>query len=433
VVAADQADSPRDRLPRSFQNLFVSNLATNLGDGVLRTAGPLLAVRLTSDPLLISLLAALALLPWLFFAIPAGILIDRIDRRTALGIANGVRVVLAIGLVLLFASGNLTIWWLYIAVFIDGACETIYDGAIRAMMPSLVAKRLLPVANSRIEAGEVVLSSFVAAPFTSLLFGIAVLIPLGSNVAFYALAVVLALLLPRVASGKQFTDVGDEPRPKWYLQFVDGYRFIMASRMFRTLWFFQTFIGLCFSAATAGVVLFVIKGEGLPANLYGVFLLTGALGGIVGSILASPLKKWVGAGRAMAISMVVSCAALVLVGVIPTLWAAAVGYFVSSLAILIWNILVMSLRQSFTPGRMLGRVHGTYRTLLWGTMPLGSVIGGLIGRINLAYPFIFAGGVGVIATIVFFRFISRLPNPEDVDNGDRPGEDLGPSGLPLEQ
>jgi MFS family permease len=426
------AVAEKERLPRSFQNLFVSNLATNLGDGVLRTAGPLLAVRLTSDPLLISLLAALALLPWLFFAIPAGILIDRIDRRTALGIANGARVVLAILLVALFATGNLTIWWLYVAVFIDGACETIYDGAIRAMMPSLVPKALLPTANSRIEAGELVLSQFLAAPLTSLLFGIAVLIPLGSNIAFYALAVVLALLLPRAASGKQYTDVSDGPRPKWYLQFVDGYRFIMASKMFRTLWFFQTFIGLCASAATAGVVLFVIKDVGLPANLYGFFLLAGAVGGIVGSLLAAPFKRLVGAGRAMAISMLVSLAALMFVGLLPTLWAVAVGYFLSSLGIVIWNVLVMSLRQSFTPGRLLGRVHGTYRTLLWGAMPLGSVVGGLIGRINLAYPFIFAGGLGVIAIVIFFRFLVRLPNPEDVDNGDRPHNEPGFTGIPLE-
>jgi MFS family permease len=422
----------KERLPRSFQNLFVSNLATNLGDGVIRTAAPLLAIRLTTDPLLISFLAGLALLPWLFFAIPSGILIDRIDRRVALGIANGVRVFLALGLTLLYATNNLSIGWLFVVVFVDGACETIYDGAIRAVMPSIVSKQLLPTANSRIEAGELVLQSFLAAPLTSLLFGVAVLIPLGSNIGFYALAVILALLLPRAASGKQFTDVGSEPKPKWYTQFVDGYRFIMASRMFRNLWFFQTFIGLCVSAATAGVVLFVVKDEGLPANLYGFFLLSGAVGGIVGSVLAAPLKKRIGAGRAMAISMLLSAASLVFVGLVPTLWAAAVGYFLSSLTILIWNILVMSLRQSFTPGRLLGRVHGTYRTLLWGAMPIGSVIGGLIGRINLAYPFIFAGGLALVATIVFFRFISGLPDPEDVDNGDRPELQASLGGLPNE-
>jgi len=431
VVAAAPATRP-GALGRPFQNLFVSNLATNLGDGVLRTAGPLLAVRLTTDPLLISLIAALALLPWLFFAIPSGILIDRIDRRVALRLANGIRVLLAIGLTLLFATGNLTIWWLYAAVFVDGACETIYDGAIRAMLPSVVSKDLLPKANSRIEAGELVLQNFLAAPLTSLLFGVAVLIPLGANIGLYALAVILALLLPKVASGQQFTGVGSEPRPRWYTQFVDGYRFIMANRMFRTLWFFTTFIGLCFSAATAGLVLFVIKHEGLPPSLYGTFLLTGAVGGILGSFAAAPLKRRMGAGLTMALANLLSCLALVLTGAVPSIWAAAAGFFISSFTVLIWNVLIMSLRQSITPGRLLGRVHGTWRTLLWGTMPIGSVIGGLLGRIDLTYPFLFAGGIGAVASIAFFPFLRSLPNPESVDNGDRPVTEIGPTGLTLE-
>jgi len=426
------ADAKPGRLPRAFQNLFVSNLATNLGDGVIRTASPLLAIRLTQDPLLISLLPALALLPWLFFAIPSGILIDRIDRRLALRVANGVRVALAVFLVVLFATHSLTIWSLFLVAFIDGSCETIYDGAIRAMMPSIVTRDLLPTANSRIEAGELILQNFLAAPLTSLLFAVAVLIPLGANIGFYALAVVLALLLPRQASGIQFTGVGDAVRPKWYRQFVDGYRFIMANRMFRTLWFFTTFTGLCFSAATASFVLFLVKQDGLPPALYGVFLITGAVGGILGSLVATRLKRRLGSGLTMAIANLVSCVALLIVGLVPFLWAAAAGFFVTSFTVIIWNVLIMSLRQSITPGAMLGRVHGTWRTLLWGTMPLGSIVGGLLARINLALPFVVAGGAGVIGAIVFFRFVMSLPNAEDVDNGDRPVTESGPTGLPLE-
>jgi MFS family permease len=419
-------------LPRAFQNLFVSNLATNLGDGVIRTAAPLLAIRLTSDPLLISLLPALTLLPWLFFAIPSGILIDRIDRRVALRIANSVRVALAIFLVVLFATNSLTIWSLFLVAFIDGACETIYDGAIRAMMPSIVRKSLLPTANSRIEAGELILQNFLAAPLTSLAFAVAVLVPLGANIGFYALAVILALLLPRQASGTQFTGVGDGVRPRWYTQFVDGYRFIMANRMFRTLWFFTTFTGLCFSAATASFVLFLVKEAGLPPALYGTFLLTGAAGGILGSLFAAWFKRRLGAGTTMAFANLFSCASLLLVGLVPTLWAAAIGFFLSSFTVLVWNVLVMTLRQSIVPGALLGRVHGTWRTLLWGSMPLGSVVGGLLARINLALPFELAGGAGVIGAVIFFRFLQRLPNAEDVDNGDRPATEFGPTGLPLE-
>ncbi len=74
------------------------------------------------------------------------------------------------------------------------------------------------------------------------------------------------------------------------------------------------------------------------------------------------------------------------------LWVAAAAFFVSSAAVLVWNVLMLTLRQSLIPGALLGRVHGTWRTLLWGTMPLGSVIGGLLARMNLALPFLVGGG-----------------------------------------
>ena len=167
----------RRGLGHAFGNLFVANLSSSLGDGIARIAAPLLAARITDDPLLISGIAAMALLPWLFFAIPAGIRIDRIDRRHALAIANGVRTALALALFALVAAGSLTIWWLYAVVFVYGMFETVYDGAIRAVVPSIVARADLHRANSRIEAGELVVQNFAAAPFTSALFAVAVLVP----------------------------------------------------------------------------------------------------------------------------------------------------------------------------------------------------------------------------------------------------------------
>jgi len=132
----------------------VASLASNLGDGIARTAMPLLAARLTDDALLISGIAALAMLPWLLFALPSGIAIDRMDRRVALALAQAVRVTLGIVLIVLTASGALTIWWLYLVIFVYGAFETLYDGAARAIPPSIVDTADLPRANGRIEAGE---------------------------------------------------------------------------------------------------------------------------------------------------------------------------------------------------------------------------------------------------------------------------------------
>ncbi|TXN31015.1 MFS transporter [Lacisediminihabitans profunda] len=409
----------RKGLGGAFSNLFTANLASSLGDGIARTAAPLLAARLTHDPVLIAGVAALSLLPWLLFAIPSGILIDRIDRRRALALANTVRTVLAVALAVLAGTGTLTIWWLYLVIFVYGTFETLYDGAIRAVVPSIVGRADLARANSRIEAGELVVQNLLSGPFTSALFAVSVLIPLGTNALVFAVAVVLAFLLPKAASGRQFSATHDEPAVAWYRQFVDGFRFITANRMLCTLWFFSTFIGICVSAATASFVLYLLGPLGLPEALYGVFLLTGAAGGVLGAALASRLGSWLGAGLAMAIATLLDALALLFAGVVPVLWAVGLGFFVSTFAVTVWNILVMSLRQSIIPGRLLGRVHGTWRTLLWGSMPVGSIIGGLIGRVDLALPFTIGGAASALAAVVFFRFLMSLPNPENVDNGDR--------------
>lgn len=407
-------------LGRAFANIFTANLASSLGDGIVRTAMPLLAARLTDDPLLISMIGALALLPWLFFAIPAGILIDRIDRRRALALAQAVRTALAALTFVLVFTGTLTIWWLYLVVFVYGAFETVYDGAIRAVVPSIVGKANLPRANSRVEAGELVVQNFLSGPLTSALFAVSVLIPVGINGLVFALAGALALALPRAASGRQFaaTAESDEPRVPWYRQFVDGFRFIAGNRQLVTLWLFSTFCGIVSSAALASFVLFVLDTLAVPEPLFGVFLLSGAVGGLAGALFANRLKGWLGTGLAMAIATTVSGLFILTTGLLPVVWAAAVSFALSSGAITVWNILVMSLRQSIIPGRLLGRVHGTWRTLLWGAMPLGSLIGGLVARVDLALPFIIFGALEVVASLVFFRFLMTLPNPEDVDNGD---------------
>jgi MFS family permease len=419
------APAPRTPLGPAFANIFTANLVSSLGDGIVRTAVPLLAVTLTRDALLISGIAALAMLPWLLFAIPSGILIDKIDRRAAMALANTVRGLLGVTLLVLVATGTLTIWSLYGVTFVAGIAETVYDGAIRAVVPGIVEKSNLPRANGRIEAGETVVLNFLSAPFTSVLFGISVLIPLGVNVAAYAVAIVLAVLLPVAASGRQFAvvrAVGADapPREPWWRQFIEGFRFITANRMLVTLWLLSTFTGLAISAATASFVLYLVQRVGLPPSLFGVFLLSGAAGAIIGSLVVDRVKRLLGAGLTMAIGNVIFSVSIFAIGLAPQLWLAALGFFLSSVGVILWNVLVMSLRQSIIPGRLLGRVHGTWRTLLWGAMPIGSVLGGLLGRVDLSLPFLVGGGVATVASLIFFRFVTRLPNPEDVDNGDRP-------------
>lgn len=413
----------------AFRNLFTANLASSLGDGIARIAAPLLAVRLTDDPLLISGIAALALLPWPFFAIPAGILIDRIDRRRALALANGVRTALAAALFVLTWTGSLTIWWLYLVIFVYGAFETVYDGAIRAVVPSVVGRPQLPSANARIEGGELVVQNFISGPFTSVLFAVSALIPLGVNAAVFALALALAFFLPASAAGRH--SAGDRPpggeTVRWHRQLADGFRFLVGNRMLVKLWLLSTFMGIAATAATAVWALFVLQGLGVPEAWFGVFMLSGAVGGILGSMVATRLKVWLGAGMVMAVTNLTASLSFLFVGLVPEVWSAALGFAVSSGSVTIWNVLVMSLRQSIIPSRLLGRVHGTWRTLLWGAMPLGALLGGLLGRLGLEVPLIVGGAASVAAAVLFFRFLASLPNPEDVRNGDEEHPEATPT------
>ena len=385
-------------------------MASNLADGVARTAAPLLAIRLTTDPLLVSGIAALALLPWLLFAIPAGVLVDRIDRPYALALAGGVRTVLAVWLFVLVATSSLTIWWLYAVVFLYGVAETVYDGAVRAVVPSLVAKPRLARANGWIEVGEQVAQNFAAAPLTSILFAVTALIPLGANAALFAIAAGLALALPRIAGGRGAEASAAEERGVGRL-LLSGLAFIRSDRRLLVLWLFSVWIGFCFSAATSNVALFAIDGLGLPQGLFGVFLLTGAVGAVLGGLLAGRIAGAIGTGTTMAVADLVSNVVIAVPGLVPNIWVLGAAYLVSSGTITVWNVLVISLRQSLVPRHLLGRVHGTWRTLLWGCMPFGALVGGLLGRIDLGVPFWAGGAAATVVSILFFRFLQRLPEP----------------------
>ena len=399
----------RRPLGRPFAQLVTANLASSLADGVARVAAPLLAARLTDDPLLVAGVAVAAMLPWLLLAIPAGVVVDRMDRRHALALAGGVRTVLAAALLVLVATGTLTIWWLFAVVFVYGAFETVYDGAIRAVVPSLVERRDLPRANSRIEATEQVVQNLVAVPLTSALFAVAVVIPLGLNTAAFAVGAVVAVLLPRVAAGAH-RDSGQPPAP-WRGQLLDGLRFLRADRVLRTLWLLSTFVALCFSAAQATWVLFVLDRLDVPEAWFGTFMLAGAVGGLAGTAVVGRLHARLGAGPAMAASNLAVAVLLTLVGLVPTVAVAAVGLALTAAAVTVWNVLVMSLRQSLIPDHLLGRVHGTWRTLLWGVMPLGSFLGGLLARVDLTTPFVVGGALATVAAVLSYRFLCALPDP----------------------
>lgn len=165
-------------------------------------------------------------------------------------------------------------------------------------------------------------------------------------------------------------------------------------------------------------MLHVLSGLGLPEAWYGAFILSGEVGSLVAAAVTDRLRQRFGTGPVMAAAQLVSLAAVVLMGAAPVLGVVAFGYLLSAGGTTVWNILIMSLHQAAVPTRLLGRVHGTWRTLLWGTMPFGALLGGLLGRLDLRAPFLVAGTAAVVIAVISYRLVSRLPEPEDVDDSD---------------
>ncbi len=412
-------------LGRAFGRVAVANVSSSFADGIALTAAPLLAARLTSDPVQVAVVAAVSMLPWLLFAIPAGVVLDRVDRRRALSGANTVRFALAALLAVLAVGGWLTLWWLYAVVFLFGVFETLYDGAIRAVIPSVVGRGQLARANSVVEGAETAVQNFLSAPLTSALFAVAVGLPLALCAGAYGLAALLAVFLPAAAAGSARS--APDAEVPWRYQLADGWRFIMGHRQLRTLWFLSTFVSLCFAAATATFVLFVLEHMGLAEAWYGWLMLIGAVGSLAGAWVGGRVQRRFRTGPTMAGANLVACAGLVAAGTTPFVPVVSISIAVSFAAVMVWNVNVMALRQSIPPAHLFGRVHGTWRTLLWGTAPLGSMLGGLLAKLGLQMPLILAGGAATIAGIIGFRFLAGLPDPPAADAAVDADADASPS------
>ena len=191
-----RADSAKPSpLGFNFRLLWTSSGLSNLADGSLKVALPLLAVRLTDSPTLIAGLAFALTLPWLLFALPAGALSDRVDRRHAMLIANGIRAGLMAALAVAIVVGAGSIWALYVAAFCIGIAETIYDTSAQSILPQVVRQQQLPRANGLLFAAETTTNEFIGPPLGGLLVTVGAAVAFAAPAALWIVAAGVLLLV----------------------------------------------------------------------------------------------------------------------------------------------------------------------------------------------------------------------------------------------
>jgi len=247
-------------LGHDFSRIWSASLITNLVDGVLRLASPLLAVSLTEDPILIGALTALGLLPWLFFAIPIGAIVDRVDRRKALVLGNSLRAAIALFIAFAVSQGFINIWLLLISVFLFGICEVLVDTTSQAVLPQILDKSNYERGNSRLQISEVIVSQFAGAPLSGLLYAVSIALPFFFSTTGFILAGLLILLFPfeRAINARKEGDTGQAKLGlKGDIKFALNY--LYQDKQIFSIVIITTLLGFFYSLSNAIAPLFILK------------------------------------------------------------------------------------------------------------------------------------------------------------------------------
>jgi len=417
-------------LGRDFGKLWTAAAFSNLADGLGRVAVPLIATTLTRDPLAISAITALAFLPWLVFGLPAGMLVDRFDRRWIMAIANGIRGLAAVGLAVLTVSGALDIWWLFAGVLVFGLGETLFDNATNAIMPAVVKRPALDRANGWMQAAQITIDSFISSPIGGVLFAISLALPLWVGAAGYLIPIVLAVMLPLsaarplrdaratsvraeaavaagdpLAASEETAETDAAASASSNVSARDAFVYLWNHRFLRSMVIFTSIVGSAFAFAQAPVYLYFLDVQHVPAAAIGVVTAGIGLGGLAGSLVASSLVAKFGRGPVMLGANVVAAISLAAVWAAPEAITGTIAYGLMAAAVSVWNVPWGALRQTIVPGHIFGRVLGITRTFTWGIFPFATLLGGWVARIDLRLPFLIAAGVTLVATLFAVRLL----------------------------
>ena len=396
-------------LGHDFSRIWSASLITNLVDGVLRLAAPLLAVSLTEDPILIGALSALGLLPWLFFAIPIGALVDRVDRRKALVIGNSLRAVIALFIAFAVSQDFINIWLLLISVFFFGICEVLVDTTSQAVLPQILDKSNYERGNSRLQISEVIVSQFAGAPLSGLLYAVSIALPFFFSTTGFILAGLLILLFPfeRAINVRKEGDAGQAKLGlKGDIKFALNY--LYQDKQIFSIVVITTLLGFFYSLSNAIAPLFILKELNVSPALFGVVLAIQGVGALAGSIAAPMVSKYLGRGKALAINVFFASLLVIFIGLSPNAYFFVAVSVLVGFTISVWNILLMSLYQSLIPPELYGRIHGARRTIVWGLMPIGALLGGVIARGGLRLPFLIGGSIATLIAFFSYKHIKRI-------------------------
>lgn len=368
---------------RNLRWLLSSSTVSNLADGIAKVAFPLLAASITHDPVLIAALSATQFLPWLLFGVLAGGLVDRVDRRKAMIVANLGRAA-AIGvLAALVSFGTVSIVVIYAAALLVGTAETVADSTANVLIPAVVGHDRLERANSKLQATEIVGQTFLGGPVGSLTFAMFAAFPFLLDTAAFAIAA--ALLVPLAGSYRARAADAPAQRPTQHperkrlrTELAEGLNWLRRSRLIARMVVIASLVSLTSELAQAQLVLYALDDLGLSKAAFGVFAFVGGIGGLIGAGLAARLIAALHRLPVLLAGIVLAGVGFGCMGLSSNVVVSAALFGLFAAALVLVNVVLATVRHAEVPGELLGRVLGVWRTAVWGAIPVGAILGGVL-------------------------------------------------------
>lgn len=374
-----------------------------MGDGLRVVGFPLLAASITRDPGLVAGLTVALRVPWLLFSIPAGAVIDRLDRKKLMAFASLVRAtaVGVLAMVILVDEASLPV--LYVVAFLVGTGEVLFDTTAQAIIPTTVDRKYLERANGRIFATELIGNELIGPLVGSFLFALAIGLPFLSSATAYLVASLFLIGMAGSYRAVQSAEVDAAPR-----RVLDGLRYVLGDPLLRTLTIFGAVWNFVIGAVSGTLVLFALEILGLEDVGFGLLIAAEASGGIIGTLLAPRVSRRFGQGRVILTAGSLQGVGFSSAGLLSNPWWTGLALAFAQASALICVVVLVTLRQVLVPDHILGRATAAMRVIAIGCMPLGAAIGGLLAsRFGLRFPLLIAAPMMTITALLSARVFNN--------------------------
>ena len=417
---------PRGGLWRhaDFLRLWSAQSISQLGTQISGIALPLVALyELHATAFQVAALGTVEFLPFLLFTLPAGVWVDRLRRRWIMVVADFGRALTLGSVPVAFAFGHLTLGQLYVVGFLTGTLTVFFDVSYQSYLPSIVERDQLVDGNAKLEitrSGAQVLGPglggllvhAITAPYTVLADALSYL---------WSAGFLFAIRKPEAVPER-----GAES-PSMLRELVDGIKYLVRHPYWRPISMSTATFNFFSNVAFAIFVVYMVRHLHMSALAIGLTFSLSSAGGLAAAFLAQRIGTRLGIGRTIVWGSAIGAVPTVLIPLAPSSFPIpfiVVSLVFTEFGIVVYNVSGISLTQALVPERLLGRVNASRRFIVWGTIPLGSLVSGVLATTIGLRPTLFVGTIGImLATLpVAFsavRHVKELPTaPEEMPFGE---------------